>query len=232
MTNAALESFSPRVAVIGLALVIALGGGCGPPRSPTQPTAPSVPAPPEAAPVPSGPAPTVTGLAPDVGSTEGSYFNITGTGFAFPRVTVGGITVTQAFTPNPTTVHVTVPAHAAGRVDVVVINSDGQTATAAGGFTYAAPDSFDVDGRWEGGADTNYETPLRLTIVNHAVTRVSCGLSTLIFPVPLPITRGAFSVVGADGSAVSGRILNPSNAQGTISIPSCLSYPWFAAKQP
>jgi hypothetical protein len=234
MTDAPAGTLSRRLATIGLALIVAWAPGCDrQPPSPTQPTPPDVRVPAPPVPTPSGPAPTVTGLSPDSGSTEGSYFKITGTGFASPRVTLAGVTVTPAFSPDPTTIHVTVPPHAAGRVDVVVINGDGQTATAPGGFTYAPPDSFEVDGQWEGGADSNYETPLRLTIIHHAVTRISCGLSTVIFPVQLPITGGAFStIVGQDGSRIGGRILNPTYALGTISLPACVNYPWFAAKQP
>src|SRR4051794_26901091 len=111
MTNAVIESLWRRLAMMGLALAVALGIACDRQSpSPTQPTSPVAPAAQTPVPVPSGPAPTVTGLSPDSGSTEGSYFKITGTGFASPRVTLGGLPVTQAYSPDPATIHVTVPA--------------------------------------------------------------------------------------------------------------------------
>jgi hypothetical protein len=167
-----------------------------------------------------------------VGSIDGTYFKITGAGFVVPKVTLGGILVNQSSSPDPTTIHVSTSAHAAGSVDVVVTNRDGQTATAPGGFTYAPPESFQVNGNWEGGADSNYETLLRFTIQNDALTSVSCGTSaTVTFSSPLPIIRGKFSVGGDDGTSISGRFLNPNNAIGMISIPSCVNYPWFATRQ-
>jgi hypothetical protein len=175
----------------------------------------------------------VTAIAPNVGSTDGTYFKITGTGFVGPRVTLGGVAVSQVHSPDPTTIHVTAPSHAPGSLDVVVTNADGQVATAAGGFTYALPESLDVNGNWEGGADSNYETPLRFTIQGNSLISVSCGTSAVvIFSSPVPITRGSFALLRSGEPSISGRILSANNAMGSISIPSCVDYPWFATKQP
>jgi IPT/TIG domain-containing protein len=216
--------------MIGVAVLVALGMACGRSSpSPTQPTPRPLPGAPPV-PTPGDPLLTVTDVSPDSGSIEGTYFKITGTGFRAPLVKLDGVLIPRTSSPDSTTIHVTAPAHAAGPVDIVVTNHDGQTVRLSGGFTYAAPESFDVNGNWEGGADSNYETLLRFTIADNAVTRVSCGPSAVTFSPPLRITHGAFTLAG-DHDDMSGRILSPSHAQGTISIPSCISYPWFAAKQ-
>jgi hypothetical protein len=216
--------------IIGLTLLLGLSLGCdrSSPVTATQPTvSPQAPVS-----VPAGPQPSVTQVTPDAGSTDGTYFKITGTGFVAPRVMVGGILAVQIYSPDPSTIYVTAPAHAAGKVDVVVTNADGQAATAARGFTYVQPESLDANGDWEGGADSNYETLLRFTIQGNALTSVSCGTSSAVSLVPpVPITRGTFSFLGADGARMGGTILSASNAIGTISIPSCIGYPWFATKQ-
>jgi IPT/TIG domain len=175
----------------------------------------------------------VTAISPNVGSTDGTYFKITGTGFVGPRVTLGGVAISQAYSTDPTTIHVTAPSHAPGSLDVVVTNADGQVATAPGGFSYALPESFEVNGNWEGGADSNYETLLRFTIQGNTLTSASCGTSAMVtFSSPVPITRGTFSFLGSDGTSISGMILSANHAKGAISIPSCVNYPWFATKQP
>lgn len=52
-------------------------------------------------------------------------------------ITIGGIAVTDFQIVDSDTITFTTPAHASGAVDVVVTNYDGQSVTAAGGFTYA-----------------------------------------------------------------------------------------------
>lgn len=89
-------------------------------------------------------APTITSLSVTSGpTTGGTSTNITGTNFqsgatvAFANLTnsVGATSVTFN-SSSSLTVHT--PAHAAGAVDVVVMNPDFQTATLPGGFTYSA----------------------------------------------------------------------------------------------
>jgi len=87
------------------------------------------------------PAPTVSSISPGSGPTAGGTpVTITGTGFASgATVTLGGSAATNVAVANSTTITATTPAHAAGAVNIVVTNADGQSGTLANGFTYQAP---------------------------------------------------------------------------------------------
>ncbi len=87
------------------------------------------------------PAPVVSSVSPTSGSTVGgTSITITGTGFlANATVSVGGTLASSVSVANSTTITALTPAHTAGTVDVVVTNTDGQSGTKAGGFTYSAP---------------------------------------------------------------------------------------------
>jgi IPT/TIG domain len=120
-------------------LLLALAMGCtacdG--RSPSGPTALSPAA-------PSAPsAPSVTAISPSTGSTaRATPVTITGTGF------VGGATVTvdvvavSVTVIDSTTITAIVPAHAAGRADVVVTNPGGSRGTLTAAFTYSVDEPF------------------------------------------------------------------------------------------
>lgn len=86
------------------------------------------------------PAPTIDSISPNSGSTAGATASvITGTGFATgATVTIGGVAATVGAI-TATTIAVTTPAGSAGAKDVVVTNSDHQSATGTGLFTYVAP---------------------------------------------------------------------------------------------
>jgi hypothetical protein len=221
--------FPARAVMTSLVVLVGMSLGCG--RSSPWPTQPTSPAQPSVA-VPSGPPPSVTVVFPDLGSTGGTSVTITGTGFQSSAiVTFGGI-VAHPYVFNSTAMVASTPAHAAGSVDVVVTNPDGQAGRLAGGYTYASPDSFEVNGNWEGGADSNYETPLQFTIQNGLLTRISCGTSgTLTLSPPPEVAHGEFSFLGDDGASISGRIIAPNWALGTISIAPCPAFPWFAKRQ-
>lgn len=87
------------------------------------------------------PAPTVSGIAPATGSTAGgTAVTITGTGFLTgATVKFAGVSATNVSVVSATSITATTPAHAAGKVDVVVTNTDAQSATLTQGFTYALP---------------------------------------------------------------------------------------------
>jgi hypothetical protein len=87
------------------------------------------------------PAPTLTGISPDTGGTSGgTVTTITGTGFlANATVKFGGTSATNVSVASATSITATAPAHAAGKVDVVVTNTDTKSATLAQAFTYAVP---------------------------------------------------------------------------------------------
>jgi hypothetical protein len=83
--------------------------------------------------------PSITGLTPVTGSiTGGTSVTISGTNFSTSgttTVTFGGSSATNVAVSNSTTITATTPVHAVGVVDVVV-NNNGQSATANGAFTY------------------------------------------------------------------------------------------------
>ena len=114
----------------------------------------------------------------------------------------------------------TTPSHAPGTVDVVVTNVDGQNGVAIGAYTFAAPESFDVNGDWRGVSYAgDYDEPFEFTVVNGAVVSMTCSTSGLVsLSPPAPITHGEFLFKGEDGLAVSGRILAPTEAKGLVNI--------------
>ena len=88
----------------------------------------------------SNPAPTVTTISPSSGSASGgTAVTITGTGFvAGATVSLGGTAATGVTVVNSTSITATTAAHAAGTVNVVVTNTDGQSGTLSGGYTYTS----------------------------------------------------------------------------------------------
>ena len=85
-------------------------------------------------------APTISSVDPNSGPTAGEQtVTIYGTNFVDGAdVTFGGI---DAFVPmtSATEIEARTPVHAAGVVDVVVINPDNQSGTLTNGYTYVAP---------------------------------------------------------------------------------------------
>lgn len=82
----------------------------------------------------------ITAVGPAWGPvTGGTSVTITGGQFQTgASVTVGGVPAAIA-SISPTAIVIMTPAHAAGAVDVKVVNPDGATAVSAGAFTYRAP---------------------------------------------------------------------------------------------
>src|SRR6185436_12309357 len=89
----------------------------------------------------SNPAPTVSGISPNSGSTSGgTSVTISGTNFLpGAGVLIGGLAATQVSVATSTTITAATAAHSAGPVDVVVTNSDSQSATLTAGYSYVAP---------------------------------------------------------------------------------------------
>jgi len=182
-----------------------------------------------------GTRPMINAISPSLGSTAGGdlQMRITGSGFqAGTRITLGGVSL-PGLVINATTIAPTalIPAHAAGTVDVAVSNPDGQSATITNGFTYVPPDSFDANGRWEGGFFDDLSM-LKFTIENNLLTSASCGASEVFTFMPPPVmSGGAFSASRADGVSISGRIVAPFVTNGTVNIPGCPVTPWVAEKK-
>ena len=216
-------------AALPIGLLVMFGVTCG--------SQPAVPTP---LPVPQA-QPVITSVSPDLATTSGgANIVINGIGFsAGATVTLGGVTAGKfvIVDPSPTLIQIfQVTPHAAGTVDVVVTNPGpgGLTGRLAGGFEYALPESMDFNGTWEGAANNGTEDGalMRFTIQNGALVDLSCGTSGLVtLPVPAAVSGGAFDFLGSNGSAISGRIVSPSQATGTISIAPCVVTTWFAFKK-
>jgi len=125
-------------------------------------------------------------------------------------------------------------AHSAETVDVVVTNPGGLFTVLTGAYTFAPPESFDFNGEWVAHAGSEYETDMRFTIRNDTLVSVSCGGSAALTVSPPPAVHdGDFSFAGDDGLAISGSIVSPVNAAGTINIPdvpACRKADWWAEK--
>ncbi|MGA9800566.1 MAG: IPT/TIG domain-containing protein, partial [Terriglobales bacterium] len=89
------------------------------------------------------PAPTVTSINPGTGPTSGGTgLTITGANFVSgATVTFGGTPATGVTVAGSTSITATAPSHAAGTVDVVVTNPDGQAGTLGGGYIYSAAEA-------------------------------------------------------------------------------------------
>jgi IPT/TIG domain-containing protein len=225
----------------GIALLILSHGlvGCGEHGSPpSAPTAPSVqqPSPPSPQPNPIQPIqPTAAAVAPHEGSTRGgAWATITGADFqrgASVRLGDGAVT---AYVLDSATILFFTTAHPAGTVDVVVTNPGGLFTRLTEAYTFAPPESFDFNGEWVAHAGAEYETDMRFTIRNDTLVSVSCGGSAaLTFSPPPAVHDGDFSFVGDDGLAISGTLVSPVNAVGTINlpeVPACRTAGWWADK--
>ena len=221
----------------GIALLILSLGlvGCGEHGSPSAPSAPPAPSVQQPSPQPNPIQPTVAAVAPHDGSTRGgAWATITGADFQRgATVKLGDGAVTAGVLDSATMVFWTT-AHSAGTVDVVVTNPGGLFATLTGAYTFAPPDSFDFNGEWVAHAGSEFETDMRFTIRNDTLVSVSCGGSaTLTFSPPPAVHNGDFSFVGDDGLAISGTLVSPVNAVGTINLPdvtACRAARWWADK--
>ncbi|MCA1668273.1 MAG: IPT/TIG domain-containing protein [Thermomicrobia bacterium] len=112
-----------------------------------------------------GTVPTIAQMSPPSGpAAGGASVTITGTDFA-PGATVsfGGTTATNITVTSSTALTAATPAHAAGAVDVVVTNADGQSATLAGGYTFVAAPTITGISPATGSTDADELTPVTIT---------------------------------------------------------------------
>lgn len=216
------------------ASLLAVGGvavGCGE-ATPTAPSTGVVTNPP---PTMTNPAPTILSVTPSLGSTGGgASIKITGAGLRpGVRVAFGSTSVAAYFAGDLVDrIFVRTPSHAAGSADVTVTNTDGRTALAINAYTFALPESFDVNGNWEGPAFSgDYDEPLTFTVVNGAVVSISCWTPSVVaLSPPAPITHGEFSFRDEDGVAISGTILAPNEAEGFVNVGPCVDRGWHATR--
>jgi hypothetical protein len=234
------ENVMMNTARTGILLVVLAQGlaGCGESRGPTGPTASSSSSEPspQPSPQPVPPAspiqPRVTSITPDTGSTGGGAWGaITGADFQ-PGVVVSigdGPTKSALVQDSKTILFWTAP-HASGTVDVAVTNPGGLTSRLAGGYTFAPPESFDFNGEWIAHAGPDYDIEMGLAILNDALVSVSCGGTSVALSIPVHVRGGEFSAADEHGVIVSGRVVSPVNALGTINVPGCASTTWWADK--
>jgi hypothetical protein len=220
---------------IGIALLVLSLGlvGCGDRASPTAPSAAPSAAVQQPGPPPSGTQPIVTAIAPQVGSTRGgAWATITGADFQpGAKVRLGDTTVSSWTRDSSTIAFSGTAAHAAATVDVIVTNPGGLEARLIGGYRYELQESFDFNGDWVAHAGPEYETDMRFTIRDNVLVSVSCGTSAPVTFAPAPSAKdGQFLVVGDDGLAISGTLVSPVNAVGTINVPGCSAARWWADK--
>jgi hypothetical protein len=161
-------------------------------------------------------------------------------------VTVGGIvtpfeTGIGLFRDDP--ILLTVPAHAAGTVEVILTDRWGQAAR--GEFTYASPATFDFNGDWQGLVEhtsSRFTGLLTLTIRDNSVASVSCSVCrdaicaagsapSLTLDPPPVVANGEFSFAGSGGVSITGRILSATYASGSLNMPSCGSRQWTAHRK-
>jgi heme/copper-type cytochrome/quinol oxidase subunit 2 len=169
------------------------------------------------------PAPTVSSIAPSSGSQAGgTAVTITGTGFlSGATVKFGGTAATNVSVVSATSITATAPAHTAGKVDVVVTNSDGLSATLAQAFTYAPPaptvsSVSPATGPTTGGTPvtitgTNFQSGATVTFGGRAATDVTVVSATSITArTPLGPTSAqlAVNVVVTNPDATAGTATN------------------------
>jgi hypothetical protein len=84
---------------------------------------------------------SVTTVTPNSGTVPGgTSVNIIGTGFIKEaKVSFGGAQSDSVSVDSTTSITARLPCHAAGKVDVVVVNGDGQPMIKVDGFTYNCP---------------------------------------------------------------------------------------------
>lgn len=163
--------------------------------------------------------PTVTSVTPNQGSAAGGFtVTITGTSFAaVPSVTFGGAAATGVAFASSTSLVATVPAHAAGVVDIVVTNPDGQSGTLEDGFTYVAPPTVTSvspnTGSVSGGADVavtgaNFVNGATVTFGGIAANPVAFVSSTSLIATIPAHAAGAVDVTVTNPDTQSGTLAN------------------------
>ena len=228
-----------RTITAGLLALAWMTVGCGdPPRAPVAPTPP----PPNPSPNPTVTTLQVASMSPTSGVTGGATpVHIVGAGFqAGATATFDGV-LANVTVLSSTGLVATTPVHAAGVVDLVVTNPDGQTARLAGAYTFTPAQSFDFNGVWLGyalahpdvrlrSAPRHSDMDMRFTIESNVLTSVTCGAVVLLLS-PSPTVRdGAFSYAGDDAVALSGRIVSDGSAVGTINTSACPATRWVATR--
>jgi IPT/TIG domain len=171
------------------------------------------------------PAPQVTAIAPQSGSSlGGTSVTISGTAFAQgATVFIGGATATNVSFVNSGVLTASSGPHAAGLVDVKVMNIDGQSGTLSNAFTYiaAAPPTLasivPSSGPLPGGTavtiiGTGFGNGATITIGGQPATNVTfVNSTTIVAATGSRQTAGAVDVVLTNPDSQSGTLANAFN---------------------
>lgn len=163
-------------------------------------------------------APTLTSIVPEAGSLSGgTEITLTGTGFlADATVQVGGVECSNVVVISATALTCQTGAHGAGTVDVVVTNSDTQSAILAGAYTYqAAPTVSAVSpnaGALAGGTTVTVAGTGFLSGATVTVGGVACNSVNIVSDTSLTCATGAHAA-----GAVDVVVTNVDTQSGTLS---------------
>ena len=179
------------------------------------------------------PPPVISELRPNIGSTGGGTpMIIIGAGFRFGlTVTVGGIVTPFEYDDwSVDVLYLSTPAHAAGTVEVIVTNPDGRAGERCVHVRLARHIRFQ-----RGLARVGRE-PGSLEVCasrvdhsgQHCRQRLVRGrhdgpASSLTLDPPPVVANGEFSFAGSGGVSITGNILSPNSASGSINMASCVS---------
>ncbi len=143
------------------------------------------------------PAPSVTSVSPNSGPAGGgTAVTVSGSNFlAGASVSFGGSAASSVTVVNSTTITATTPAHAAGAVNVVVTNSDGQSGTLPSGFTYQSA----------GGS---------ISFVQVAAATPQSSLQTVTVSYPLAQTAGDLNIVVVGWNDATSTVSSVSDSAG------------------
>ncbi|MEY3366004.1 MAG: hypothetical protein RIS71_741, partial [Actinomycetota bacterium] len=140
-------------------------------------------------------APSVSSVSGTSGTTAGgTSITITGSNFlAGATVTVGGAACTSVNVVSATSITCTTPAGTAGAQNIVVTNTDAQSATLSGGFTYVAAPSAPSTPNLDAASDSGSSNSDDITSDN--TPTISVGAATNGNTVTVTATKpGATSV--------------------------------------
>ncbi len=151
------------------------------------------------------PAPSVTSISPTSGTTGGgTAITITGTGFlSGAAVSLGGTAATNVVIVSSTSITATTPAHAAGSVNVVVTNSDNQSATLTNGYSYSGV---------SGGGITFVQA-------NAGPSTIQSSNTTVAVAYPAAQVAGHLNVVAVGWGDTTSTIASVTDTQGNMYLP-------------
>lgn len=170
--------------------------------------------------VPPTPPPVIFTLVPSTGSTTGGEeVTVLGAGFADDATVSFGGTAAVVVSRSSGALVVNTPNHAAGLVDVLVVNGDNQAAAEENGFSFVAPvvappQVFSVSPALSPTAGGTVVTVLganfvgpSVTVGGVAVTLSSQSSNALVFTAP-PHAEGSGDVVVTNGDTQVARVQN------------------------